>query len=180
MCEPELWVEKYSDTLFAYALQRVRDSQVAEDLVQETFLSALQAQHTFSGKSSESTWLVGILKFKIIDVYRSQTEKIDDDEYLKREISLDAVFENGAWKPHARPKERPKPHPMSDSDFAEVLELCLKGVKGKAELAFRLKYVEGLSTEEAMKSLEVSEGNYWVLIHRAKQWLRPCLEKKWK
>ena len=64
---PENWVDQYSNALYTYAIVRVRKPDVAEEMVQETFLAALQALKRFKGRSSEKTWLIGILKHKIIE-----------------------------------------------------------------------------------------------------------------
>lgn len=179
MCEPEQWVNRYGDLLYSYAYQRVNDSLQAEDLVQETFLAALKAMSSFKANSSESTWLIGILKFKIIDLYRSKTEKLNDNEYLKKEVSLDQFFEKGTWKKEARPIVPKNIEPLEEEDFMNVLSICLQQIKGKSEMAFRLKYLEHLDTDESLEILEVTNSNYWVLMHRAKQFLRKCLEKRW-
>ena len=66
---PERWVDEHGD-LYRYALVRVRRTEVAEDLVQETLLAAVRSREKFGGRSSERSWLVGILKNKIVDYYR--------------------------------------------------------------------------------------------------------------
>ena len=72
---PENWVDQYGDALYEYALVRVRKPDVAEEMVQETFLAALHARKRFQGRSSEKTWLIGILKHKIIDHFRKASRK---------------------------------------------------------------------------------------------------------
>jgi RNA polymerase sigma-70 factor, ECF subfamily len=67
---PDRWVDEHGDCLFRYALVRVRHREVAEDLVQETLLSAMRSRERFAGKSSERSWLTGILKHKISDHFR--------------------------------------------------------------------------------------------------------------
>ena len=74
--DPSNWVEEHGDALFRFALLRVKDASIAEDLVQETFLSALKGIERFKGKSSLRTWLVGILKHKIIDHFRRNRPEI--------------------------------------------------------------------------------------------------------
>ena len=69
--EPENWVENYADMLYRYTLFRVKDPDVADELVQATLFAALKSQHTFAGKSTEKTWLFGILKNKTMDHFRS-------------------------------------------------------------------------------------------------------------
>lgn len=67
---PEVWVDAHGDALFRYALVRVRQREVVEDLVQETLLSAMRSREKFAGQSSERSWLFGILKRKISDYFR--------------------------------------------------------------------------------------------------------------
>ncbi|MDB5022316.1 MAG: sigma-70 family polymerase sigma factor, partial [Mucilaginibacter sp.] len=71
--DPHRWVEAYADYLYAYAIARINDQEQAKDLVQETFLAALEKVNTFEGKSSERTWLTAILRNKIVDVYRKKS-----------------------------------------------------------------------------------------------------------
>src|SRR5271157_351659 len=68
--DPETWVDRYGDSLYRYALLRLRFPDLAADVVQETFLEALRARGSFAGRSSERTWLIGILRHKIVDQIR--------------------------------------------------------------------------------------------------------------
>ena len=70
--DPETWVDKYGDYLYRFALSRVKDPVIAEELVQETFLAALRSLKNFQGRSSGRTWLIAILKHKIIDYFRKK------------------------------------------------------------------------------------------------------------
>src|SRR3989442_8368867 len=70
LSDPERWVGEHGDYLFKFALVRLRDSAKAEDMVQETFLAALKGQQSFAGRSAEKSWLVGILKHKVLDHFR--------------------------------------------------------------------------------------------------------------
>ena len=71
--DPHTWVKSHADYLYAYTIKRIADEEQAKDLVQETFLAALEKVDRFEGKSSERTWLTAILKNKIIDVYRKKS-----------------------------------------------------------------------------------------------------------
>ena len=68
--DPNTWVDKYSDYLYNYTIVRVNDREIAQDLVQETFFAGLKSIKNFKGEASERTWLISILKRKIIDYYR--------------------------------------------------------------------------------------------------------------
>src|SRR5271165_1791769 len=64
------WLERHGDALYCYARARVGACDLAEDLVQETLLAALEARQQFAGRSSVRTWLFSILRHKIVDLYR--------------------------------------------------------------------------------------------------------------
>src|SRR5882672_4854524 len=83
------WVGEHGDCLYRYALARVRKPEVAEDLVQETFLAAVRGYEKFGGRSSERSWLVGILKNKIVDHFRKlgRETSFTDMEFLSDELS---------------------------------------------------------------------------------------------
>jgi len=78
--DPTRWLEEHGDILYHYALGRVRNPDVAEDLLQDTLLAAFKGAASFSGQSTERTWLVGILKHKILDYFRT----------YKREVAYEA------------------------------------------------------------------------------------------
>ncbi|WP_430232104.1 sigma factor [Nitrosomonas communis] len=93
------WLEEYGDYLFNYVLLRVKDSYIAEDLVQETLLAAMSAQSTFLYQSSVRTWLTGILKHKLSDYFRAQGREIAIGDLVDQEDEdiLDSFFnDNGA------------------------------------------------------------------------------------
>ena len=71
---PNNWVDAYADYLFNYAVARVNDSNIAKDLVQETFFAGLKSAKNFQGKSTERTWLVSILKRKVIGIFLIMTK----------------------------------------------------------------------------------------------------------
>lgn len=185
-CDPTTWVDQYGDSLFRYALSWVRDSQIAEDLVQETFLAALGSQANFGGESTERTWLFGILKHKIIDHYRAAKRqnticKLSDtrsDDPCRGEelesggecVPADPAID--AWRINPGICSQQKA-------FWDVLQQCLSKVSPRLGTAFALKEIEQLDTREICAALNVSEGNLWVMLHRARTYLRQCLEMNW-
>lgn len=180
LSSPESWVDEYADYLYSYALYRVSDSAAAEDLVQETFLAALTARKQFKGKSSEKTWITSILKNKILDYfrkrYREKTDQVEDMDSL----SVDQFFDerdNWAIKPrqwHKNPEKR-----IEDSQFVDTVLKCLETISPKQADAFRLREIDQVGTEEICKVLNISATNYWVLMHRARLFMRRCLETRW-
>ena len=101
--DPNKWVSKYSDYLYNYTIVRVNDSAVAKDLISETFLAALKAMKNFKGEASERTWLIAILKRKIIDYYRKTNSKKGKAEvHSKYEPLVTAEMISDIARPFAR------------------------------------------------------------------------------
>ncbi len=98
--EISTWVKNYTTDLLSFTITKVEQKEVAEDLVQDTFLSAYQSYENYKGKSNAKTWLFSILKHKIADHYRSKYKK-------SSEFSLGIIDEffdkNHRWKPEYRP-----------------------------------------------------------------------------
>jgi RNA polymerase sigma-70 factor (ECF subfamily) len=180
------WVDEHGDILFRHALARVRSAAVAEDLVQETFLAAMKASSRFAGRSSERTWLVGILKHKLIDHFRKAAR---ETAFTDLEALADAEegsfaregISRGQWQPDAAPRPwNDDPSGSLDREaFWDVFRQCLGGLPARVADAFLLREMEGLETEEICSNLRISPGNFWVMLHRARLALRRCLEANW-
>lgn len=177
------WVDDHGDLLFRFAYQRTGSRETAEDLVQETLLSAFKSLDTFKEEASDRTWLMCILRNKIIDQYRkTRTKQKDDEASQKKEVSLDAFFDDtGGWMPDKRPEawsEQPD-EVVEREQLGDALNGCIDKLKGKGASAFRMKYIEDEDAEEICKVLDITPSNYWVLIHRAKLQLRDCLDQSY-
>ncbi len=182
LSDAEQWVDLYGNYLYRFALGRLRDPQEAENVVQETFLAALKAKDTFSGRSTERTWLIGILKHKIIDYFRKKYREIPisnlhiDDE----QTTVDSFFDQtehplkypSDWA--ANPREL-----TANNEFWIVLEKCLKKLPQATALAFSLREMDHMKTEEICHILNITSTNMWVMLHRARLQMRACLEKNW-
>jgi len=178
--DPSDWVDRYGDYLFRYALLRLRDRSAAEDLVQETFLAGLKNRETFSGGSSESTWLVGILKHKIADHFRRQAREGSlpdgDPPNQPGEPPFNAT---GHWTSGPADWGGNPPDLFRQKEFLEEFTKCLSGLSPTQANAFTLREIEGLNTGEICKVLDITETNLWVILHRARMHLRRCLETRW-
>lgn len=178
---PEGWVTNYGDLLFSYAISRIYATETAEDLVQETFLSAYQARDKFKGESNEATWLVAILKRKIIDHYRKQSR--NPEEKVSEEFwpFIQEGHDEGGWAQEHKPLEWTIQQMGESTEdlFMEVMRLCLSLLPDKMAATFTLKAMEEQTTESICKELGISASNLWVLLHRARLQLRECLETKW-
>ncbi len=174
---PGKWVENYADALYAYTMARVNDVQQAEDIVQNTFLSAWKARDTYKGQASEKNWLYAILKNKIVDHFRKQSSNKLTLATGEEEI----YFDNGHWTDEAAPKEWgvATEQPVETKQFYSILDKCRQKLKDIQQSVFVMKYMEDIEADEICKVLNITSSNYWVLIHRAKLHLRKCLEKNW-
>jgi RNA polymerase sigma-70 factor (TIGR02943 family) len=178
--DPAEWVNRYGDYLFRYAMLRLRDRSTAEDLVQETFLAGIKDRRSFSGNSSESTWLVGILKHKIIDHFRRQAREAPLGENDLREHPDPSSFDgSGHWTSGPTDWGGNPADLYREKKFLDQLEKCLSGLSPNHANAFTLREIEGADTGEICKVLNVSETNLWVILHRARMLLRRCLEANW-
>lgn len=175
---PETWIDKYSDYLFNYTISRVNDREIAKDLVQETFFAGLKSMKNFKGEASESTWLVSILKRKIIDHYR----KINSAKG-KAEVRInysDAETE-GDWLEEqvADPFDKTAEDKLENEELGDAIMKCLSKLPEKQATVFRMKTIEGLDTEFICKELDITPSNLWVIVHRARQAMADCLETNW-
>ncbi|UCG11287.1 MAG: sigma-70 family RNA polymerase sigma factor [Deltaproteobacteria bacterium] len=178
--DPESWVDEHGDILFRYALFRIQDVQLAEDLVQETFLAALRARDSFAGRSSVRTWLFGILKHKIIDhIRKASRERPADDIEKIADLRTDSFDETGGWKSFPAKWTTDPGLFFQQREFWATLKSCLSELPPRLNQAFTLRELDGLSADEVRKILNVSPTNGGVMLHRARMRLRDCLESKW-
>jgi RNA polymerase sigma-70 factor (ECF subfamily) len=183
--KPERWVEQYGDVLFGFAAMRVRDRAIAQDLVQETFLAAIQSKESFGGRSTERAWLFGILRNKLIDHYRLQCREVplaDLESMLPEEqgaFSASGLSKDG-WAKGLGPKAWETPEEtLINKEFQEVLKRCLAHLPDRVAQVFLSREIDGVSSDEICKDLGVSPNNLWVMLHRARMGLRRCLEVHW-
>lgn len=178
--DPHKWPELYGDMLYQHALPRINDSVLAEDLVQETFLSALKGLDGYKGEASEKNWLFTILKNKIIDHYRKKATEQPVVTMPDLQIVDEWFNEEGAWAENSKPKDwQAADDPVEKKEFQKVINWCKDHLKALQQHVFTLKYMEDLDSDEICKLLNISSSNYWVLIHRARLQMRDCVEKNW-
>jgi RNA polymerase sigma-70 factor (ECF subfamily) len=174
------WVSQYGDMLFQYVLPRVGDTYIAEDLVQDTFLSALRGLKDFRGEASEKNWLFTILKNKIIDYYRKKGSAIVIAEADTSDSNDEWFNESGMWRENKRPNEWKDPENLAEQkEFQKVINQCKEHLKEMQQQVFILKYLEDQDSDKICKVLGITPSNYWVLIHRARLQMRDCIEKNW-
>ena len=182
--DPERWVDEHGDYLFHYALSRVREPARAEDFVQEALLGGLRSADRYQGRSSERTWLTGILKNKLLDHFRKSGRETNftDLEFFAEEE--DRAFENQEYPDHwnsaSAPSEWDQAGDALDREqFWRVFHQCSGKLPERIARVFLLREVDGMSGEEICSSLNITPNNLWVMLHRARLALRACLQLNW-
>jgi RNA polymerase sigma-70 factor (ECF subfamily) len=174
-------IEAQRSYLLRIAVLQLRSEAVAEDVVQDTLIAALEGAKRFAGNSTVRTWLVGILKHKIIDQIRRGSREVAlvVDVADGAEGDFDSMF-NDAGHFIESPRDWGNPErTLEQKRFYEVLEICLSGLSPNLGRIFLMREFLGLETEEICKDLKISSTNCWVMLYRARMGLRACLEKRW-
>lgn len=174
---PEKWIDTYSDYLYNYAIVRVNDALVAQDLISETFLAGLKSKKNFKGEATERTWLISILKRKIIDHYRrsnSAKGKAEIHISYRNEEEGDWLEENAA-----DPFDKTAEDTIENEELRLAILECMEKLPKKQAAIFKLKTLEDYDTEALCKQFNITPSNLWVIIHRARKLMIACLEKNW-
>ena len=190
-CNPENWVDQFSEEFFRFAMYRVKNHEVAEDLVQETFLSGLKSLDKFRRDCPEKSWLYNILRNKIIDHFRKKTNQeikqssspveSEDDSFYHQFFQKDGKMA-GHWMDASAPQswDISADQILEREEFMQFLMLCMSLLPETWSKVFSLKNIDDYTTKEICKELDITPSNLWTIIHRAKLQLRGCLEKRWQ
>ncbi len=174
-------LEPYRVVLTKYACQWLRNPADVEDAVQDTLMAALTSPASFAGRSSPRTWLHGILKHKIVDVYRRQArEPLHEAQPVQESIDeVNALFTpDGRWSDTPAPWGDPE-SALGRREFFKVLDECLACLPTHCARAFKMRELMGLELDEICDVLKVSRGNCHVMLHRARMRLRALLDQRW-
>jgi RNA polymerase sigma-70 factor (ECF subfamily) len=173
------WLNEHGDYLYRFALARLRDPHLAEDVVQETFLAAIKSP-SFAEQSAPRTWLTGILKHKIIDVMRKNVREIAASDLIDDEdANVDDFFDDaGKWTDKPLKWDIPE-NALEQKQFLGILQTCMEKLPAKSAQIFMLRDVQETDNEEICKELNISPTNAWVMLYRARLGLRKCLEINW-
>lgn len=179
--KPDNWIREYRDYLVNYARKKVSDHGTAEDLVQETFLSAWAARERFRGACSERTWLVGVLRNKIIDHYRRTSRRpLVNETDLGNYMGNDSDHRETWLAQHAVAGNSFDPSKNAErQEFIAQLDEGIAMLPSLSGKAFRMREIQGLSTDEITRALNITKSNLWVLIHRAKSGLQLHFNSLW-
>lgn len=178
--DPSRWVDEHGDALFRYALPRAGTRDVAEELVQETFLAALEAKDRFAARSSVRTWLVGILRNKIIDHIRRASRERKDAAAPHEHGGLEAIFdERGAWRRVPGDWSDGPLSPTERDELRRAIDQCARLLPPGLADVFVLREIEQMDTDSVCQVLGITPTNLWTRIHRLRMMLRQCLEQRW-
>lgn len=174
--DADTWLTDHGDYLFRVARRQLHSDELAEDAVQETLLAALAARERFAGDASVRTWLSGILKHKVVDLIRRRVREVALPVDADGEEAVDLLFrQDGHWAEPLRPWGNPETE-AELSQLRQVLDDCAGRLKPVMAQVFSLREVAGMETAEICKELDITPTNCWVLLHRARLFLRECLE----
>jgi RNA polymerase sigma-70 factor, ECF subfamily len=180
---PDAWLDEHGGALYRYALAQTRDPHQAEEAVQETLLAALQARDRFAGGASVRTWLIGILKHKVMDLFRRQAREVqlDDPDDLEAPdgSSAEDDFEpSGHWR--NRPADWGNPEEILErGQFMAILQRCLDALPERLSRLFWLREVMEEDTETICQDMTITPTNLWTMLYRARTGLRRCLDRNW-
>ncbi|KAB1067499.1 sigma-70 family RNA polymerase sigma factor [Tamlana haliotis] len=175
---PNKWIDLYSDYLFNYTISRVSDRVMAQDLVQDTFLAALKSMKNFKGEASERTWLISILKRKIIDHYRKTNSNKGKAEVR---INYRDSESEGDWLEErvADPYDKTAENDIENTELGDAIHNCLSKLPAKQAEVFKMKTILNYETETICNELNITASNLWVIIHRARTAMADCLKENW-
>jgi RNA polymerase sigma-70 factor (ECF subfamily) len=167
---PARWIDEHGDALFRYAMLRLGDRAAAEDAVQETLLAALKAADSYQGRSTERTWLVGILRHKVLDAIRARSR------------TRAATLPTDAQGPpnHAAPAA-PWPVGPENAENAEMLAIVrqeLMALGSPAREALCMRIVDGLDSQTVCQILGLTPTNLWTIVHRGRMALRQRVDQR--
>ena len=172
----------YRTDLLRYAKLQLRNDAWAEDVVSEVFIVALEKPEAFEGRSQIKTWLIGILKFKILDKFRQNTREValpESDETSDSDMLEGLIFKaDGHFA--TPPTDWGSPEAgLNQKEFFVIMEACMEKLPVQLGRLFLMREWLELSSEEICKELKLTSTNFYVQLHRAKLKLRECLDLNW-
>jgi RNA polymerase sigma-70 factor (ECF subfamily) len=175
------WVNSYGDELYSWTYYKTGNREIAEDIVQECFLSAFKAFHRFKDGSNPKTWLFTILNNKIIDYYRSRSsQKHISESELRAQSQTDGMFnQQNSWTELPATDWDEEPHLLDRPEFLVVLKKCLNALPERWRAVTIAKFFDYKKGNTISKELGLSPSNLWQIVHRSKLKLKNCLDKNW-
>ena len=177
------WLDEYGDDMYSWAFYKTSSKETAEDLVQETMISAFKSFEKFRPGSNPKTWLMTILNNKIIDYYRasSTSKSINQTTLQGNRLEEDNYDENGMWARNPQSMwGDDENHLLDDAAFLKVLDNCINALPSSWKNVVVSKYIDHKKGKEICKDLNITPSNLWQMAHRAKLQLKTCLDENWQ
>lgn len=171
--------------MLRFAALQLRDTHLAEDMVQDTMITALAKAGQFAGRSSVKTWVFTILRNNVIDAIKLRARTVNAGDYTAEGESMDSAFDalfkaNEHWTPAARPADWGNPEDtLREQQFWTVFDACLNRLPENTARVFMMREFLELDSHEICDTLAISMSNCHVILHRARNGLRRCLEANW-
>lgn len=183
--QDDVFIQQLQKDMLRFARLQLQNEAQAEDVVQEALLAALSKHETFAGRSSLKTWVFAILKNKIVDLIRQQSRTRNVSAFGDEENTLDEAFEqlflqNAHWAAEAAPQRWANPEEnLREKNFWLIFDRCLDGLPKNTARVFMMREFLEMETAEICESLAITVSNCNVILHRARNALRQCLQKNW-
>lgn len=173
-------IETLRPVLLKYARLQLRNPAWAEDAVSDTVLAAIEKPQSFAGASQLKTWLIGILKHKLVDQIRKNSREVSTTCSTEDGEDLDDLLfaSDGHWREAQHDWGNPE-DALRQLDFMKVLEACVEKLPGQQGRLFMMREWLELESDEICKELAITPTNLWVMLHRARLRLRECLQLGW-
>ena len=171
--------------MLRFAQLQLRDAGIAEDMVQEALIAAMNNAAGFAGRAALKTWMFAILRNKIVDHIRRSAREICGSDLIDATAGdaddFDTLFDKrGFWNPEDRPATWSSPEEsLSRKEFWAIFDICLNNLPDRIARVYMMREFLEFDTAEICKQLGISTGNCWVILHRARIGLRECLENRW-
>lgn len=171
--------------MIRFASLQLRDDALAEDVVQEALIGAMAGAGSFAGKSALKTWVFSILRNKIVDQIRQKSRTTNISALSPEEASLDEAFDalfksSDQWTRQARPTDWGDPEEsLRQKYFWEVFDACLNHLPENTARVFMMREFLEFETAEICQELGLTTSNCNVILHRARNGLRKCLQGSW-
>ncbi|MDO4431381.1 MAG: sigma-70 family RNA polymerase sigma factor [Lonepinella koalarum] len=166
-----------------FALLHLKDPDLAEDVVQDSFMNAYKYADSFKGQSAFKTWVFAILKNKIIDLMRDKKKWVMESELVfeERDISAQLFEQKGTWNTDAfMPKEwHGVEQAALQKQFWQVFDFCLNQLPSNQAQVFMMKIYLELDSDFICQECGLSVANLHTLLYRARLQLQVCLSQKW-
>lgn len=171
--------------MLKFARIQLRDASQAEDAVQEALAAAFTGERSFAGRAALKTWIFAILRHKIVDLLRQGARSINVSALAADEEHMDATFDSlfGStehWRAECRPAAFNEPEEsLRQQHFWDVFEICLNHLPENTSRVFMMREFLEFETTEVCAQLGLTINNCNVILYRARNSLRRCLETSW-